>query len=558
MGRNSIKDFVLASALSFSLLFPSIAKAEIRDIKYKGHDYLMDINRERKEYSIAPDMGEPIAKEMFASVWLDNIAENARTKNNALKSKLEDFIWTNPSEMQINSASQSLVVKQNIEYFFPYEIPKLNISAFKKGNEIYVKFGLASQNYLMQWYKDCSIIFFYPKDTKVKRLKFDRIYELSDEKDDVGRFKVKESSFPDEREVYGMGTELMLSKIINLAKEELAEELPEAQLLSIAMKLEDQLAKYSKREREKSLSNLKRDYDSFGWSPSPEYQPQYQTGRMACLGFDGRPESIYFFINVNITQNPLNQERGTATRKEGPLLELLLIKPSQVISGTPAGRIVNHGRHINGKIDGFLAEYESKRGNNLSFDNKSLAYERFRLWESQINPFINVLDAFIEKKIERDSDISAALEEFKIKAKQQQGMSLEQIISEYRIVRRKLTADEMEITELIKKLYLAYRNKDEKGYKDCFGKKYQGDASVNKTTGFGLAFPKKKYEYKVSLKDTTYFSDGVLGATFIETFIPSQKDTKNIQERKASYFFIKEDRRWKIKGDLLSVESFLE
>ncbi len=569
MGKTKIKEILLASMLSFSLLFQSIARAEVRDIRYKRHDYRININKERREYSVSPDVEEPIARDMIASVWLDNIAENTCTKNKNLKNKLEDFIWDNQSEMQINTASQNLVVnntasqnlvvKQNIEYFFPYETPKLDISAFKRGKEMYVKFMLASQNYLMEWYKDCSLVLFYPKDAKINRLKFDRIYEFSDEKDNFGGFKIKESSFPDEREVYGMGTELMLSRIIDMAREKLVGELPAAQLLYVAMKLEDRLARYSKREREKPIINLKRDYDSFGWSPSPLYQPKYQVGRMACLSFDGRPESVYFFINLNIIQNPVNQERGTATRRDGPLLNLLLVKPSQIRNTTPAGKIVNHGKNLTERIDGLLEEYESMKGDSrLSFDDESLAYERFRLWESQINPFIDLLDNLIDKRIERDSDILADLEEFKTKAKQQQGMGLEQVLSEYRLVRRKLTRDEMEITELIKKLYFAYRNKDEKGYKDCFGKEYQNGASFYKNSAFELIFPKRKYDYKNSIRNVSYYENGEASASFIETFVIPPRNMKNIQEREASYFFIKENGRWKIRRGLVSAERFLE
>ncbi len=554
------KNLVLASALSFSLLFPQLARAEIRDIKHNGYDYRLDINREREEYTISPDVEEQDAQEILASVFLEGIVANAQTKNKRLRQGLEDFVWQNPSEMNLLSASQPAAFKQNIASFSPHEIPKLDVHPFKRGNELYVKFMLSSQNYVMDWYKDCSIIFLYPKDNRLKWLKMDRIYELAPEQDNLGRFKVREASFPDEREVYGYGVMLTLSKLMRIARENLGKELPPLEILDMAMKIEDQLARESKREREKPIRGLRdEDYRAFEWTPAPLYQPKYEVGRMSCMYFEGKPESIYLFLNMNILQNPLMPQRGTAARGEGPLLELLLIKPSQVMNTNPAGRVVHLGRNISDNIDSFIREYGQKKGNEeFSLKEKSFLYDKIKAWDAQIIPYTELIDKIISKKIERNSDVEQEINQFEREIVPGEGRSLEQILSDYRFVRKRLTKDEQEVASLIQRLYTAYRNKDERAYRECFGKEYQRNASIHDNGAFETIFPKRKYDYKNSIKNVEYSDDGVLSATFTETFVIPPGNKRNVQTRKARYYLINENGRWKIKKSWVSAEKFFE
>ena len=174
--RERLVGYSLATAFFLSSLN---ANAEIieRKILHENKEYEINIDTERKEFGLYPDIGEKEAREMLASSLLDKLAYEAEKKRKEMVSKTDEFFWQNPSKMQIKFSESIPSLTENISEFEPYNIPKTNINLWKRGNEVSLDFKLDSQDYSFDWYKYNSIGIFYPKGTRITR-KVDEAYVL--------------------------------------------------------------------------------------------------------------------------------------------------------------------------------------------------------------------------------------------------------------------------------------------------------------------------------------------------------------------------------------------
>jgi hypothetical protein len=396
--RETINNYLLASAIFLlPFVFPLKASAEIleRKVISSGKEYSMTIDTERQEYSLQPDVGEAEARNALASYILDDFADNIKEKRDKLNDKTAQFLWENPSEMQLEFSESDLTLPQNILAFQPYDIPKLDIDAWKKADEISFKFNLESQNYSFDWYKYNSIIAFYPKDRKIIG-RGDEAYVLGQEEDEFGMRNIEEDNSIYNREVGGLLLDAIIKRLIQEGKKNPAATIPFLGA-ELAMKLEDKLAEDVKVRREKIVEHLKGRYKYRYYSPF-YLNAIHEQGRQVSLKFDKNPNKIYFFVNADVFLR--KPEAGTQSRKEGNLLKLIEVNTNEVTGDTTAGKIINHGKLIGKTLDDFLSEYENKKQlKNFNFREKARLYENLSNWNAQIQPFLNMLSSLKDTEI---------------------------------------------------------------------------------------------------------------------------------------------------------------
>ncbi len=415
--RESLIKYGLATAFFLFSVSPK-ASAEIleKKVSYKGKEYNMTIDSERQEYSLQPDGEESQARDALASYILDDFANNIKTKIKKVNEETEKFLWENPSEMKLAFSESDLTLPQNILAFQPYDIPKLDIDAWKKADEIGFKFNLESQNYSFDWYKYNSIIVFYPKGTKIVG-RDDEAYVLGQEENEFGMQNIEEDDSIYNREVDGMLLDAVIKKLIQEGKKNPAATIP---LLGaeLAMKLEDMLAKDEKTRREKVIEHLKGRYRYRYYSPFYLNAIREQ-GRQISLKFDKNPNKLYFFVNADAAIR--KPEAGTQSRKEGNLLKLIEINTNEITGNTTVEEIIKQSKLISKTLDDFLSEYENKKQlKSFDFREKAKLYENLSSWDAQIQPFLAMLTKIQNKEIQGNLQDLPEFLEFREKAEKMQ------------------------------------------------------------------------------------------------------------------------------------------
>ncbi|MBI5148467.1 hypothetical protein HZA33_02190, partial [Candidatus Pacearchaeota archaeon] len=391
MNFKNLKRIALTSLL-LPLFFSSSVSAGETIVKYKGAEYKITTNEKERTYAISPEVTEEKEREFLELALTRDLENKVEKENKTLEKKLLDFTFDNPSTMHFNFNDETITSLQNAKTFFPFSYPQVNIEAVKNGREIKLDIKTSSQDYIMSWYKDTSIIFLFPKKTQINQKTFGKIWELDTErKTKYGTYQIKEASMPDVRWVYSM----LADAVIEKAVERVAKDSPYGKLAQIAFEVENRLAEQEKTRRETVLKTIKSGYKSFEFKPPIHLSPRFEIGRQFNLGIiKGYPEKFYVFINTNITLNPLtHQNIGTQTKKEAPLLKIITLKPSEIKSDTPAGEMINSAKELEKRI-----EEESKRGVSSKSDLER-KYENLSRLETRIKTFDSFFTAYRNKKI---------------------------------------------------------------------------------------------------------------------------------------------------------------
>lgn len=539
--RETIYKYALASAISVFTLFPLNASAEVLESKImnSGKEYSMTIDSEKKEYIINPDAEEAIAREMLASCMLDKLATNTNEESKSLDKKTEQFLLENPSEMQLGFSEFSFsnphlaVLGKNVLEFNPYNIPEMDFNIWKKGNEISLKFNLPSQDFALDWYKNCGITALYSKDAKIIGRGPDKVYVVGQEEGRLGMRNIEKDNFSGEREAYGMLADAILEKGMQQGEKN-----PLGVVFSSLMKIEDMLAEDEKTKRERVVEYLKSKYKCLPYSPAYFYATPEQ-GRSVPVKFDKNPEELYFFINSNIVLT--KEEQGSQSKEEGALLKLLKVDTGKVTDETPAGKIIKHSRLLSNRIDDFLKEYEHKK-QGLDFEGKTGIYENLSVWDAQIEPFINMLSKLQDKEIRGNIENLPEFQEFKRDAqkKTEQIIPLRHIVNEYRFISRYSKNDGDKILELIKREERALKENNLEMYLSCLT---DDAAKKNKERA------EEYFEWhKQANLDEDYQVGNILakGNHAIASITYNVKDNRNYRaEIKYDGLFIKEEGEWK-------------
>lgn len=410
---------IATTALASLFMFSSPLTAAEHQIGLRGTKYSVSVDEKTKRYSIAPEASSEIEREILGIALAEELAGKTKQSLERLEERLKQFAIENPSRVNFEMADSNVTAAENVRAFFPYSYPDVRIRAEKQGRKIKLRIETTSQNNLMSWYKDSSIIILYPKGTKVRRERFDRLFELdTDRRTRLGAFSVKESSMPGEREVYS----LLVDEIFKQILARVAREAPYGASIKIATEFENQLAKWEKTRRENVLGRIKGGYNVLEYQPSIHISPSFEIGRELSLEIiNGYPEQIYVFLNTNIKLNPLTVQQGTQTKIEGHLLKLISLRPMKLKNDSPAGNFVSTLSQI---IDSMPREFNRKTRNFPELNEK---YSRL----SEIDQSVHIISTLLDSNKHRilSSKISDDLAD---KLVQIQPRTLEQAIAEYR------------------------------------------------------------------------------------------------------------------------------
>lgn len=336
--RKAINQITLAAFLAGSLFFLNPAAAGEHSFALKGKRYNINVNEKTKTYSIAPEATEENEKELLGLALTAELKEKVSADIKKLEEKVKVFAIDNPSKVNFETEESMPTIAENTKVFSPYNYPRVNIKTEKKGRDLKISFKLDSQDYVIRWGKENEMAVFFPKGTKVGKPDL-KVFEWDiTKKDRFENFSVKELPGAVTREVYGKLADKVIEKLVKQA----AKNYPPAQAVTMGWRVEDWLAKQEKKYRKNVVKEFTSGYKSFEFSPTTTLASDYEIGREISLSIlEGYPEQIYFFIGANATFNPLKIERGTSTRTEGSLLQMISLKPTELKDDTPAGKVIN-------------------------------------------------------------------------------------------------------------------------------------------------------------------------------------------------------------------------
>lgn len=412
---------------------PCIAEEKKIEVNLKRRNYIVKFDDEKFIYSINPNENKEKRREVLASAIIEDIVQRAKKKNSLLEKKIDEFLYENPSRMELYASEKDIDFGISHESPLYIEQPKLILKSFREGKKLHLEFKLDSQNYVIRWFRDSGIIMSWPKDTHLIR-KVDRVYEFDfSSRDSLGRFNLKEISFPEEKEVGGMFIDSIEQRLKDLAKEKYGIA-PEAFLLPV--EFEEWLEGKEKSRRESKIKSkiAGRNYAEYqpAASISQFFQSPFEAGRIFTIEFEGKPDRIDFFVNTNLYPSPLNQEKeATSTKNNSILLKAISAYIGEPTEKTTAGALIKLGRTIEERIDEFSGEHENRKLN--SFEEKELFYEKLKSWDSQIYPFITMLEELKGRKLEGNPDDIREYRRFKqnVYGIQKAIMPLESVLIKY-------------------------------------------------------------------------------------------------------------------------------
>ncbi len=406
---------IFASSLFLLSAFssPCIAEEKQFEVSFKRKGYNVKFDDEKFTYSINPNENKEKRREVLASAIIEDIVQGAKKKNALLEEKIEGFLYKNPSRMELHTSDKDIDFGISHESPLYIEQPKLILKSFKEGKKLQLEFQLDSQDYVIRWFRNSGIIMSWPKDTQIIR-RVDRVYEFDlNSKDSLGRFNLKEISFPEEKEVAGMIIDSLEERLRDFAKEKYG---IVAEAFLSPIEFEEWLEGKEKSRRENKIKSklAGRNYAKYqpAASISQTFQSPFEAGRIFTIEFEGKPNRIDFFVNTNLYPNPLNQEKeATSTKSNSILLKAISAYLDEPTEKTTAGAIIKLGRTIEERIDEFSEEHENRKLN--SFEEKEIFYEKLKSWDSQIYPFITMLEELKERKLTGNLDGIREYKKFK-------------------------------------------------------------------------------------------------------------------------------------------------
>lgn len=449
-GRNSSRYArIIGGALFFLSAFShnSFADEKQFDVRYKRQDYKIVLDEDKFNYRINPEVENyETSKEVLASAVVENLVQETRKRKEVLEEKIEDFIYENPSTMDLQYSCKDVDFKIANETQFPTNPPKLDIIATKEGNKLELKFSLDSQDYVMMWGKDCSIIIGYPKDTRITR-RVDKPYEIDfNSKNKFERNKTKEVSLYEEREVGGMLVESIQKRITDIVKQKYG--LP-AQALLLPKELEEWLGEKEKDRREEKIKGRVQEKNWREYQPTSAIpdglQSRYETARKFSVDFFGKPERIDFFVNSYLRLNEIDSSKEITSLKENRiLLKAISAYLNEPTEKTTVGKIVKRGRTIDKTVKDILGEYDNHKLKNL--DEKEEFYYKLKLWNSQIYPFVTLMEELKEKQLKGGLDNVPEYRKFEhnVKCIQEKILPLESILIIYNEEKKPFTSKPIE------------------------------------------------------------------------------------------------------------------
>ena len=212
---------IVAGSLFLLSSFSNISIAEEKkvEITFNRKSYRVGFDDEKFIYRINPNENKEMRREVLASAIIEDLAQGARKKNSLLEEKIDEFLYDNPSRMELYAIDKDIDFGISHETPLYIEPPKLILKSFKEGKKLQLEFKLDSQDYVIRWFRDSGIIMSWPKDTQIIR-KIDRVYELDfNSKNSLGRFNLKEIAFPELKEVIVMLQDAAEQKLIDAARE---------------------------------------------------------------------------------------------------------------------------------------------------------------------------------------------------------------------------------------------------------------------------------------------------------------------------------------------------
>jgi|GEM_PF-4422167 predicted transcriptional regulator len=406
---------IVAGSLFLLSSFSNISIAEEKkvEITFNRKSYRVGFDDEKFIYRINPNENKEMRREVLASAIIEDLAQGARKKNSLLEEKIDEFLYDNPSRMELYAIDKDIDFGISHETPLYIEPPKLILKSFKEGKKLQLEFKLDSQDYVIRWFRDSGIIMSWPKDTHIIR-RVDGVYELDfDSKDSLGRFNLKEILFPEEKEVAGMFIDSIEQRLKDLAKAKYG---IAAETFLLSIKFEEWLEGKEKSRRESKIKSkiAGRNYAEYlpASSTSQTFQSPFEVGRIFNIEFEGKPDRIDFLVNTNLYPSPLNpQKEATSTESNLILLKVISAYIDEPTDKSTAGAIIKLGRTIEERIDEFLEEHENKRLN--SFEEKEIFYKKLKSWDSQIYPFITMLEELKERKLTGNPDDIREYKRFK-------------------------------------------------------------------------------------------------------------------------------------------------
>lgn len=400
-GKRKYASLALGSLLSLSLfLNPLFAEEKDVNVRFARKDYNVSFDEQKFLYKIEPDAEYQVKKEVLASAIIDDNVNEIKKKKQVLEDKIDEFLYENPSEMDLFTAYKDIDFKIAHESPFNIDSPILDIVAERKGNELSCDVKLSSYKSVMRWDKRASVIISYPKDTSIIRLP-DKVHEIDVNSTDMyGRYKTRDVTFSDEKEVLGFGFELLFETLKQTVKDSYG---ITALLPFSPVEFEKWLEKNERRRRDKKTKSMVQDRNWRQYQPQGDVQSKFEAGRKFSLQFKGKPERIDFFVNSNLYQNPLNPTKeATTLNNESIMLKVISVFIDEPTEKTTAGQLIKLGWTIDERVEEFIGEYENKKLHNL--DEKELFYHKIKLWDAQIYPFVTLLEGVKDRELKGSLD----------------------------------------------------------------------------------------------------------------------------------------------------------
>lgn len=395
-GRKRFASLVAGSFLFLSaFLHPCAAEEKTFDVKFKRQTYNVRLDESKQAYYVFPDADYATRREVLASAIIESLVQQIENRKNTLEEKLEEFLYSNPSHMHLKTYYKDVDFKIAHESPFNIDSPILDIVAERKGKELSCEIKLSSYESVMLWDKRASVVISYPEDTSIIR-RPDKAHEIYvDSKDIYGRYRTREVPFCDEREVIGIGIELLEERLKQTLEEGYG---IKGRLFFSPIEGEEWLEKNERTRREKKTKSMVRDRNWRQYQPRGEMQSPFEVGRTFSLKFEGKPERIDFFINSSLYQNPLNpSKKATTLNNESIMLKLISVFIDEPTDKTTAGRLVKLGRTIEEESEELIDEYKKKRLQNIK--EKEGFYHRLKFRGSEVFPFITLLEAVKDKEL---------------------------------------------------------------------------------------------------------------------------------------------------------------
>lgn len=400
-GRRSYATLFLSPLLSLFLsLNPSFAEQKEVNVTFRRQEYNVSFDEQKFLYKTEPDAEYQVKKEILASAIIEDSVNKIKKDGQVLEEKIDEFIYGNPSKMDLFIAYKDVDFKIAHESPFNIDSPILNIIAERKGKELSCEVKLSSYEKVIKWDKRASVIISYPKDTSIIRLP-DKAHEINvNSTDTYGRYRTREVPFCDEREVLGIGAELFLATLEQTVLDSYG---IKSRLLFSPIKFEEWLEKNERRRRDKKTKSMLRNRNWRQYQPQGDVQSRFESGRTFSLKFEGKPDRIDFFVNSSLCQNPLNPTKeATTLNNESIMLKVIQVFIDEPTEKTTAGQLVKLGRTIENNIEEFIAEYENKKLRNLK--EKDIFYNKIKLWDAQTNAFVTLLEGVKDRELKGGLD----------------------------------------------------------------------------------------------------------------------------------------------------------